>query len=150
MSEALVRSTLVTMNTSVSTKTHTCSEQCARKSRSSTTCFSCKKTFYTKCFSIDDTLKNKINAKDSMIRFVCGQCQSETIYKRSTQSTDSVCNANIPDTNQLNQLSALISTLIDKLSEDQPGNFLSNRESVKPYNSDSLADIPPWTTFIRF
>lgn len=111
------------MNNSSTLKSHVCNEKCKGRSNYATNCYSCNKTFYTKCFAIDAQLHTKIIKDNYFIRFICGPCQA-TPKQRRTLSTSSTNIGNPPpvpassttisnDTHQLNDNMKLI---IDKLS----------------------------------
>lgn len=115
---------------------HKCDSTCkmgrATRSPNNISCFVCKGHFFLKCFGLDQSLYSKLSSNDSVLKFVCGKCQSSK--KRASINTQS-SNDNYPRI-----LNDNIKLLIDKLSMIPPPPQSTPQNHVNPSNALNVTD----------
>lgn len=76
-------------------KYHHCGEKCKGRKSGMSICFGCKEIFFIKCFGIDQQYLHRMNAPDSYIRLICGNCIINS-KKRKSISTLAPSNVSTP------------------------------------------------------
>lgn len=97
---------------------HKCDNNCKDRGNSAINCFICTESFFLKCFGIDRALQLKMQAPKTLIKLVCGKCQSKKRQSQCTQPPQPPSN----DSHLLKQVLDKISLITAPLLSAPPQN----------------------------
>lgn len=127
------------MSKSQNLKIHICNLSCNVRKSYKVICFLCDRDYYLRCFGLDQITQLTVSKPDSLIRFICSQCQKQKQVKRKSLSTPSTptlptppappTSTSTPDKSSKDtNLSTIIMTLIDKVDK-------LSAQTQAPYNN---------------
>lgn len=122
-----------------------CTDKCKGRQNCMSTCYSCKEKFFVKCFGVDHQYLPRLNAPDSSIRFVCGNCllksKRQSLNTSSNVSTHSIVNTHVDGditpsiTTTTTPVDGAISTDINQLNKNIAELLKSMKSLPMPDNS---------------